>query len=214
MAIKVPVLPAGLPAALLAEAARAAIEEGDTISDRLFEDDCLEALEADALDFSRCLFRRVRFEPCELERIHFLDCRFEKCELSGFPLREGTLRRVVFEDCRASGATFSRMSLRDARFARCQLGYASFVESRFQEVAFSECQMEHALLHGCTQKALALEDCMLRQAEVIETPLSGVDLSGCDIDGLRSSVRWLEGTTVSLLQAPAVLGLCGIALKA
>ena len=214
MAIKVPSLPAEFQASSLMEEAKAAIEASDAVSDRLFEDDRLEALEADVLEFNRCLFRRVRFASCELERIHFLDCRFEKCELSGFFLREGVLRRTVFEDCRASGATFSHMSLRDVHFARCQLGYASFVESRFQDAAFTECQMDHALLHRCAQKALALEGCGLRQAEIIETPMTGVDLSDCDIDGLRSSIRWLEGTTVSLLQAPALLGLCGVTLKA
>ena len=73
--------------------------------------------------------------------------------------------------------------------------------------------MGHVLFHRCSQRELLLSGCDLTRAEIIETPMKGVDLSDCAIDALRTSVAWLEGTTVSLAQAPALLSLCGIRLK-
>lgn len=210
LTLKPPALPSDLSAMPLEDAVLSAVETEETISGALFEGDALPLVDTAMLDFSRCVFRRVRFEPCEVDRVHFADCHFEACDLSGFQFREGTLSRVAFDNCRASGALFSRMGLRDARFERCQLNYASFVDCKLQTVAFEDCQMAHALLHGCRQKGLSLERCELTQAEFIETRLEGVDLSSCPLDGLRTSQNCLAGATIGLSQAPAVLALFGV----
>jgi len=213
MAVKNPNLSDITASARLADQLQTALAEGDSIEGLSFEGDYLEDVEGVVLDFNRCLFRHVTFCPCNIERIHLTDCRFEMCDLSGFQLREGTMRRVCLEDCRCAGSVFSHMSLRDARFLRCQLSYACFVDSKLQDVSFEECQMNHTLLHGCTQKALSLVGCDMVQSEIIETSMGGVDLSSCSIDGLRTSIKWLEGAAISLAQSPVVLGLCGIQLK-
>ena len=106
-----------------------------------------------------------------------------------------------------------RMSLRDALFSGCQLDYSGFVDSRLQDVTFRECQMAHALFHRCEPRELALQACHMEHGEIVETRLKGVDLSSCELNGLRAAIPSLEGATVSLSQAPVVLGLCGVQVK-
>ena len=213
MPFKTPGLPGELRLLCLDDAMDMALAEVDTVSGALFQDDFLEEKAGMVLDFSQCLFRRVQFCPCDFERMHFTDCRFEDCDLSGFQMRGGTLRRSEFTDCRGTGLMLQRMSLRDVRFQGCQLDYAGFVDSRLQGVCFEHCQMAHTLLHRCEQKELALEGCVLEHAEIVETKLSGVDLSTCELNGLRAAIASLEGATLSLAQAPVALGLCGVTVK-
>ena len=213
MPVKPPALPRELSLLRLDDAVDTALADGDTVSDGQFQDDYLEEKSGRVLDFSCCLFHRVQFCPCDFERMHFTDCRFEGCDLSGFQMRGGTLRRSELTDCRGTGLMLQRMSLRDVRFQGCQLDYAGFVDSRLQAVRYERCQMAHALFHRCEQKELVLEGCALEHAELVETRLSGVDLSSCELNGLRAAIASLEGTTLSLAQAPVALGLCGVTVK-
>ena len=136
MPVKPPALPRELSLLRLDDAVDTALAEGDTVSDGQFQDDYLEEKSGRVLDFSRCLFRRVQFCPCDFERMHFTDCRFEGCDLSGFQMRGGTLRKSELTDCRGTGLLLQRMSLRDVRFQGCQLDYAGFVDSRLQAGAW------------------------------------------------------------------------------
>ena len=91
-----------------------AVGEGnDCVEDLAFEADALESLETGMLEFSRCRFRAVSFNACDIGRVYFADCRFERCDFSGFRFREGTLARTQFDGCRGVGATFDHMILRE-----------------------------------------------------------------------------------------------------
>lgn len=197
----------------LADVLSEAVENGDAVCDLLFEDDYFENLTASTAEFTHCVFRRVQFNECDIDRIHFLECRFESCDFSGFQFREGTVRKCLFSGSRGVGANFQRMHIKDSAFENCLIEYIGFVDSKFTNAAFTDCSMDHVLFHSCTQKALKLTGCSMRACEIIETSFAGVDLSDCNIDGMRSAVRFLEGASVSLTQTPVVLALCGIKLK-
>ena len=112
-----------------------------------------------------------------------------------------------------TGAAFDHMALRDVRFIGCQLTYASLSMCKLQDAAFEECVLRGAYLNSCTQKELMLSRCDLSAAEVLRTPLTGVDLSTCKLEGIRSEIGCFRGVVISLDQAPLLLGLAEIQVK-
>ena len=213
MAIKPPEFPNGLRTGTIESDVREAIKTGEGIENCRFEGGALDGIDTGLLDFSGCVFIGVHFGACAVDRLHFTDCRLVRCDLSGLRLREGALRRVALEGCRAAGAQFEGMILRDAAFYDCDLRYAGFSRCRMQDAAFADVRLDRSIFHSCAKKGLLLERCDLTEAELVGSPLQGVDLSTCTLDGLRAAPALLAGTTAALDQAPALLGLFGIRLK-
>ncbi len=210
-----PVLPAHLqkepvsPSSLM-DIVRRAEEEGDTVTGCLFSQEDLEEVSGSVLDFSGCVFQHVRFSAPEPVRIHFTDCCFEDCDFSSFSFRDGSIIRCSVTGSRGAGMNMENMNLRDVTVENCLLRYAGFVDCQFQDALFASCQMRQALFHRCRQKNLIWRECSLEEAEIQETQLNQIDLSTCTITGIRTSVSCLQGTSISLDQAPSVLSLCGI----
>ena len=210
MAIKPPVLPENLPEVWI----EGIIEEArEGVTGRAFMGGAMENAAADVMDFSRCRFEGVKFGECDIERVYFTDCHFVNCDLSGFILREGLVRRASFERCRMVGTHFDRMSLRDVAFDECQMDYAGFAECRIQDARLRRCRARRAVFHSCEQKGLALESCDLTEFELIATRLDNVDLTTCELDGLRAAIELFHGATIDLRQTPELLALCGVKVR-
>ena len=62
---------------------------------------------------------------------------------------------------------------------------------------------------------MSLRGCDLARSTFFRTSLSGVDLSTCDISGLRisSDLRELRGAVIDPEQAAELIGLLGIKIK-
>lgn len=73
--------------------------------------------------------------------------------------------------------------------------------------------MTQGLFQECEQKDLALTGCKLMGAEIQSMLLKGVDLSECVLDGIAVAPELLRGVTVSLEQAPLILGLYGVKIR-
>lgn len=201
------------PHASIQEAIGKALTEDGVLEDLSFDLDVLENIETDILDFSRCTFKRVQFAALHARRTHFTDCIFEQCDLSGFPLLNGTLTRAEFIDCRGTGASLDRLKMKDVLFRDCQLNYLTVSDCLLERVEFISCDLTHLMLFGSRQKELVLNGCRMHQAEISATSLSGVDLSRCELEGITAQGESLRGAAVSLSQAPFLLALFGIQVK-
>lgn len=202
-----------VPHPSIADAVFGAVAEDGTVENRQFELDALENMEADLLDFAGCVFRRVQFAAVNARRVHFSNCRFEHCDLSGLPFKDGTLTRVEFIGCRGTGCAFERMKIKDVLFDQCQMNYLTLASCKLERVEFSGCDLSHAILFENVPKEWSLSNVRLCEAEIRGTSLKGVDLSDCEIDGIRVQPESLHGATVQLAQAPMLLGVFGVRVK-
>lgn len=202
-----------IPCPSIQEAALQAVRDDTVIDGLLFEQDALEDFESAMLDFTGCVFRHVRFAGLHVDRIHLSNCRFEQCDLSGMTFRDGTISRTEFITCRCTGCTFDRMKFKDALFRETQLRYFTLSDCHLERLAFEDCDLSHAILFHTAQKELELLRCSLAETELQETPLAGVDLSTCALEGISTVPELLRGTIISLDQAPLLIPLFGISIK-
>ena len=100
-------------------------------------------------------------------------------------------------------------------FDACALSYAVFDRARLREVGFSGCDLSNASLNECTWKGLQLDRTMLRSASFLHTPLAGLDLTGCELDGIAVSDTnaELRGAVVTMEQAAMLAKRLGLVIK-
>lgn len=190
-----------------------AIHTDSDIENLCFEQDALENITSRVLDFSGCLFRRVHFSQVHATRIYFSNCRFEQCDFSGMRFRDGLFGRVEWIDCRGVGSSWDRMKIRDALFSDCQFNYLNLTECQLERVEFQGCDMTNSTLFSTKQKELSLENCRLNAMELNETRLKNVDLTTCELEGLIAQTEALRDATISVAQAPLILGIYGIRVR-
>ena len=173
-------------------------------------DTCYEGLRLRSVLFENC-----RLTGCRWERADLGNVVFRRCELSNSGWRDAFWERTVFEDCKAVGAGFAETGWRQAAFAACALAYATFDRARLREVAFSDCDLSHAAFHECTWKRLSLDKTRLREASFLHTPLAGLDLTGCELDGLvvSDTNAELRGAIVTAEQAAMLAKRLGLVIK-
>ena len=89
-------------------------------------------------------------------------------------------------------------------------------ESKLERVSFAGCNLREASLSRLRLRSrLELEDCDLSRAELFQTRLAGVDLTSCNIAGVRVSdtFRELRDAYVGVDQLPDLAGLLGVKLR-
>lgn len=203
--------PAEQAAALLTHCAR---EEQQAAGLRICDAD-LSGTQLECLRLRGVLFEGCRLTGCSWARADLTDVVFRRCELSNSDWRDAFFARVDFADCKAVGAGFAGTGWRAASFDGCALSYAVFDYARLRDVSFSGCDLSQASLHTCTWKNLRLDKTSLRQASLLHTPLAGLDLTGCTIDGLAVSDTnaELRGAVVTMEQAAMLARRLGIVIK-
>lgn len=165
-------------------------------------------------EYKACVFSGCRFTEAHLSQSWFRDVVFERCELSGVRLAESTLQRVRFVDCKLSGANMAGAVLQDVLFRNCSAEGMILAESGLKAVGFEDCNLRETSFSSLDRKSVALFDrCDLRAADFFHTPLKGVDLTSCDIDGIRLEGPELRGAVVTALQACELAKLLGVVIK-
>jgi len=192
------------------EMAYAAIEEGDDVRQAEFVSEILEGIETGSLGFVKCTFRNVTFGENHIKHLSFADCTFRNCDLSGLKLSDGSIHRSKFIECRGTGAVIDDSVIMNVSFEKCLLNYLTVSGCKVNNLKFKVSELARMMLHSCKAKGLKIENCNLTQAEFVETPLAGVDLSTDDISGIRVPVEALRGAKISVLQTVQVCGLLGV----
>ena len=100
-------------------------------------------------------------------------------------------------------------------FRDCRLSDAVFDQARLRRVAVSGCDLTGASFCDCQWKGWTLTRTVLRSARFLHTPLSGLDLTSCELDGLAVSDTnaELRGAIVTMEQAAMLAKRLGIVIK-
>ena len=194
----------------LTEMVEQAIAEGEDLRGRRFADETLECADGQALDIVECVFERCTFGEMDLKRISFVDCIFEKCEWSNVRLTGAAFQRVRFQNCRMTGMEFLRGMLMNVTFDSCMMDYSSMSETKLDRVAFDQCRMRESLWSEVRMPKVRFDRTDLSKAQWMRTPLMGLDMSTCQIDGWTITLYDLRGVKLTAPQVISLSGLLGV----
>lgn len=165
-------------------------------------------------EYKACSFSGCRLTGAHLSKSWLRDVVFERCELSGLRLMESTLQRVRFVNCKFSGANLAGASLQDVLFQNCTADGLMLPESRLKNVVFEDCNLQEASFSTLGKKSsFCFERCDLRAVDFFRTSLNGIDLTSCEIDGIRLEGPEVRGAIVTALQACDLAKLLGVVIK-
>ena len=119
-------------------------------------------------------------------------------------------------DCRLTGADLHKSVLTRVRLSGCNLSYLGLAESKLERVELAGCDLHEAALSQLRIRGgLVLDGCDLTRAELFQTRLAGVDLTSCEIGGMRVSdtFRELRDAVVGIEQLPELAGLLGVRVR-
>lgn len=214
MNILEPQLSDALEAAELKEAAENAWREEDDVRGCRFAAGTSRGLRLQApLEIRGCLFESWRFEECAVPRLQFTDVLFRSCDLSGLDLTGCSLLRCRFSGCKAVGAYLAEAKLRQVLFEDCQMQLANLSDCRCQTVRFSRCDFTGAALLGLSLTKTAFDNCRLVDVQLTGTPLGGLDLTSCTIEGWSLRGEELRGAIVTPFQAAELSRLLGLVIR-
>ncbi len=190
-----------------------ACEEGLPMEGFRFEDGVLDCTYDARLDVRGCLFERCRF-PIEIgQKVDFKDCVFIGCDFSSAQMDGCAFRSCDISGSRWTGAFLAEGFVQYSRFADCAMDLCTIGESKIQDVLLWRCKMDRFAANSVRWTKLRLGHCSLRQAEIQNFPLKGLDLRTCDIEGITLEPSLLRGAIVTPQQALALAGLLGVVIK-
>lgn len=162
------------------------------------------------ITFDGCVFERIDFSSVTFKDIDCIDVIFRQCDLSNQVFDKRLLSRVQFDRCKLVGTSFVQSSLKDlsfqetnamyANFAKAKISYMEIIESDFSFVTFLETQLKHFFL----------SQVKFVGSEFYQTPLKGVNLSGCDIKEARFDSSSIRGAKVHFLQCQDLVSMLGV----
>ena len=167
------------------------------------------------LDVTGCRLEGCRFARCTLSKASFVDCVFTGCDFSGAKAEDSYFLRCQMTGCKLLGADFSESLWRHTGLESCLLRLASFDRAGWEQVALTDCACGGIWLTHMKLKQPAFSRCDLQDACLTGTPLNGVDLRGCTLEGLTAgeSLDELRGAVVDELGALSLARLLGITIS-
>lgn len=186
--------------------------EDEEIRDLEFHHEILEGE-----DLSGLLFHTVRFDCCQfrnchlsrasLEQVTFVNCDFSRCMLT-----DTYWRQVCVQDSRGDGANLGGSHLRECSFQNSSFCYANCSHTLWDSCTIQSCVLKGAFWSESKLKKLKLQQVGLTSVDFFRTPLKGVDLSDCTIDGMMVSDTFqeLKGAKISAAQAVDIAVLLGM----
>lgn len=175
----------------------------------------LEDIAANGTVFEGVVFRGCSFDGADLSNCTFTDVLFSGCRFTRCDMGRSWLNRCDFRSCSAPGITFLKGRLTGVTVVDCQFSYCDFSEATVERLIASETNLMEASIYSTRLRHVALDRCNLTRTTVFRASLSGMDLSMCDISGIRvsSDLHELRGAIVSEEQAAQLVGLLGIVVK-
>lgn len=178
-----------------------------------FEDQLFSMIEEEHIHFDSCYFKNVIFEECKFSHIDMMDCIFEGCDVSNIIMSEGCMHRCEFHNCRMVGADFSNMVIKNILFDTNSNRYGNYSCSKLQNCIFKQMDMTSTNLNDMRIKDVIFDSCNLSLCEFIHTPLTNIDVSTSNIEGITITVDSMKGLCVSPNQAIDLSKLLGLKVK-
>ena len=165
-------------------------------------------------------FRRVHFLRCRLSGrtwrgLSLIDCTLTGCDFSNSTLRDAYLCRTRLVDCKGLGLTLLHSLCRESALEGGVFRYLRAEDTDYTDCLLGPGDWREASCTDCRLKRVRLEELDLTRATFFSTPLAGIDLRSCTLDGLivSDTLRELRGAVVTPLQAAALARLMGLIVR-
>ncbi|MBP3892838.1 MAG: pentapeptide repeat-containing protein [Atopobiaceae bacterium] len=174
----------------------------------------LSSVELGHVEFEDCVFESCAFSGMVAERISFDRCTFDSCDFSNARMPKSYWRDCTVRASRLVGCDLHQSYFVRDSFSECACSYANFTEGKLEQVSFVGCDLRETSLAQLKLKRFRMEACDLTRAELFGSRLRGVDLSTCNIQGIRVSNTFFElrDARIGLDQAPDLVSLLGVKL--
>jgi len=187
--------------------------DDEVISEHRSAGTFIEDVSADHISLERSVFEGCTFRNVSFRGIDMKDVRFTDCNLSNVDFGRAIIHKTVFSGCNLTGIDLREATFRSVVFENCIARYSFFRSSDFDRAAFRSCRLENADFQqtGLTRMFFSMSN--LTQIQLSGTPLKGIDLCTCNIDGLGARMEDLTGAVVSPAQAVELAKMMGVIVK-
>jgi uncharacterized protein YjbI with pentapeptide repeats len=103
--------------------------------------------------------------------------------------------------------------LRCVTMKGCKADFANLHEAKLDRVDFTDCILTEAALEALNARQLTFDSCDLTRASLFRTPMKGIDMTTCTLDGILVNLPDLRGMIVSPTQAMNLAKLLGLVVK-
>lgn len=171
-----------------------------------------------SLDLNGLAVKETVFENCEfigtaLEKADFTDVTFRSCNLSNALLRDSYMNRCRLSSCKGVGLGLPEGFLQNIIIENSNFQYANFDSAEMKNIAITGSDFTAANLSHCRLTNFFPKETRLISVNFFKTPLKGIDLTDCPIDGLILSGEELKGAIVTAYQAADLARLLGLIVK-
>ncbi len=195
------------------ELAGSLLSTEEDIDNCFFSNQLIEEFTGRQRYINSCVFENCRFVSASLLAFGFCDVIFRNCDLSNINLSESRFTRVRFIDCRMTGSNLSGGELTHTVMERVQARYLILSGSKLRHVYIRECDLAGSMNDSCKVEGMQLEETNLADSEWYYTPMKNIDLSTCDVTGIRLQGTELKGAVIDSNQAIDLVRLLGVVIK-
>lgn len=164
------------------------------------------------VDFERTIFTSCRFSGCDFSGSSFINTNFTSCDFSNCRFSNCYFKNCVMYDCKGEGCDFSQSSFLSCALEKGSYCFGNFSGTLWKNSSILRAKLDKAFLSDCKLDKLIFEQVSLIRAEFFHTPLKGVDLSDCVIEGIIVSETFseLRGLKIDASQALDLALLLGV----
>lgn len=165
-------------------------------------------------NFYGCSFTNIDFSSCDLKEVYFENCKFISCDFSLCTPSRYALKYDEFISCKLMGISFIEDHIEGCLFKETNMKYANFSDSKLDKVVFDDVNLEESSFISLKKlNKVVFNKCNLRLGDFYNTSLNGVDLTSCDITGIKTDLDSLKGLIVTPMQALDLSTILGIVIK-
>lgn len=191
----------------------AAVHDETAVNFCYFKNETLVFDEAVTVDFKDCIFEKCKIIGIKFEKSSFMNIKFISCDFSGTVFSNSLIRNTDFIRCKGAGSQFTDSIIDNTYIENSRFNLSSFFSTSFKKSCFFCVDFEQSQFIECKLNFFTCKETSFIQSEFLRTSLASVDLTSCNIDGMRITPTDIRGATVTSLQACGLAQLLGIIIK-
>lgn len=191
------------------------ITENQLIKDSVFSNETLTSFQAERIDFDHVHFEKCRFIQCDFSHASFLHVRMDSCDFSNCTFADSYWKECEIHACKANGAVFEHATLRNVSIIDTPCKYMNLSQALLDHCRITDCDLQDSALSQMKLKQTIFDNVDFRHSDFFKTPLKGVDMSSCRIEGILISDTFseLRGMKIDASQAPYIASCLGVKIK-
>lgn len=199
---------------MLKEDMRRAAEEEEPLVHKHYEGEVLCIDSPLKIELDHVVFKKCRFEACDLSGSMFYHVTFLNCDFSNCRFQSCYFKDTEISGCKGDGGDFSQSTFRKTHVEEGCFHYANYEGTLWDSCRLKGCDFSEAFFAEVKFKKMQFEKVNLSKADLFKTKLEGMDLSDCNIEGIMISdtFRELRGLKISPWQAMDLVRFLGVNL--